>query len=567
MLQAINPEEDLYDYRRNLKKRSHLIQDQTFEALPVIKTFKDRMIATNDVKTCIAFNNMNNRSINETTMLINQFKKNPSMTSNNNMITNNSNKINSKRFFNNKKVKLKSIPRPLIKSNSSLNINPINPNRTLNVLYLPRKENNNRHLKHSSSLPKLNVINKEYFLNNKCNYLVLEYTGKDNSKNDIKNKKYLPINPHKVINNLKNYSVPNDMYGKKLIDVIEERINSGFYQNYKSDLNLNNKYQDSKINLKDKLHSGKLEVIKEEQKFDGDFLKDIYDKFLLPGPDNKYNFTVHKIFLSQILEKICKKMVEIRDKNNKIITKEEIRKEFSNEVDNLRYSLLTGKELEIINNIYNINNNLNIISIKLGQNPNMNEMSIIDESQEKTDLINNNNLTSLEQNDKDKQTISSNFFKGFNNTINVEQDRKDYINIVESNFKLIHKEDNSKLLNFIKDTIQIPNKSLSIHDSFQNLYFNRKKSAKDKNINQSSEEFGERKSKKNSVSTSTKYLRQEEELNNVEKFILNTKKLRYTLNIKENDEEKEKERNLSYDSEGNIQNYFDVGLKLNPVFF
>ena len=36
MLQAINPEEDLYDYRRNLKKRSHLIQDQTFEALPLI---------------------------------------------------------------------------------------------------------------------------------------------------------------------------------------------------------------------------------------------------------------------------------------------------------------------------------------------------------------------------------------------------------------------------------------------------------------------------------------------------------------------------------------------------
>ena len=52
-------------------------------------------------------------------------------------------------------------------------------------------------------------------------------------------------------------------------------------------------------------------------------------------------------------------MVEIRDKKNKIITKEEIRKEFSDEVDNLRYSLLTGKEIEIINNIYNINNNLN----------------------------------------------------------------------------------------------------------------------------------------------------------------------------------------------------------------
>ena len=74
----------------------------------------------------------------------------------------------------------------------------------------------------------------------------------------------------------------------------------------------------------------------EEKKFDGTFLKDIYDNNLLPGIDNKYNYTVHKIFLSQILEKIFKKMVEVRDKTNKVITKEEIRKEYINEVDNLR---------------------------------------------------------------------------------------------------------------------------------------------------------------------------------------------------------------------------------------
>ena len=356
---------NLYDYRKNLKKRSELAKNQSFETLPIIKTFKDKMVESKDIKNYIGFNNMNNRNINETTIFINQSKKNQSMNSTSNFnMTMNANRLKSKNTFNNKNIRLKNIPHSLIKSNSIENINPINPNRTLNVLYFPRKENNNKYLKLSSSLPKLNIINKEYFVNNKCSYLILQYTGKDNSKNDIKKKKYLAISPHKVINSLKSYSVPNDIYGKKLIDVIEERINSGFYRNYNPNLNNNKNYQDYKINLKGKTYSRKIEVKKEEKKFDGDFLKDIYDKFLLPGPDNKYNFTIHKIFLSQILEKICKKMVEIRDKKNKIITKEEIRKEFSDEVDNLRYSLLTGKEIEIINNIYNINNNLNM-KIKL----------------------------------------------------------------------------------------------------------------------------------------------------------------------------------------------------------
>ena len=63
--------------------------------------------------------------------------------------------------------------------------------------------------------------------------------------------------------------------------------------------------------------------------------------------------------------------------------------------------------------------------------------------------------------------------------------------------------------------------------------------------------------------TKRSYFEEEDELNNVEKFILNTKKIRYALNIKE----KKDERNLSFDSEGNIKNYFEVGMKLNPVFF
>ena len=174
----------------------------------------------------------------------------------------------------------------------------------------------------------------------------------------------------------------------------------------------------------------------------------------------------------------------------------------------------------------------------------MNEMSIIDESQEKTDLIN---------------------IKGFDNTVNVEQDRKDHLNKMESNYKIVHKEENSKLLDFIKNKIKIPSKSLSIHDSFINIYFNRQKSAVNRHIINSSKRKRKRKGKRSSFSTSTNFFKQEEELNNVEKFILNTKKLRYTLNIKEKDIERE--RNLSYDLRGNIKNYFEGSLKINHVFF
>ena len=191
-------------------------------------------------------------------------------------------------------------------------------------------------------------------------------------------------------------------------------------------------------------------------------------------------------------------------------------------------------------------------------------MSIIDESQEKTDLV-NNNLPALEQNDKENQTIQTDLIKGFDNTVNVEQDRKDHLNKMESNYKIVHKEENSKLLDFIKNKIKIPSKSLSIHDSFINIYFNRQKSAVNRHIINSSKRKRKRKGKRSSFSTSTNFFKQEEELNNVEKFILNTKKLRYTLNIKEKDIERE--RNLSYDLEGNIKNYFEGSLKINHVFF
>ena len=563
MLQAITPGDDIFNYRLNLQKKSEIIQNKysKAKALPVIKSFKDQMTGTEDIKTCYEFNNKEIRSINETTLLINLFKKNSSMTSISNMITNNNNQIRAKMIFN-KNIQLKSIPQSLKKSNSTINMNVLNANKTLSILNIPALPNKNKCLKHSSSLPKLN-INNEYFENNKCNYLILKYTGIDNSKNEIKKKKYLFINSHKVIDSLKNYLMPNDVYGKKLIDVIQQRINSGFYRNYKLNFNQSKNYQYIQINQNSQsdLYNKKLDKKEEIKKFEGTFLKDIYDDFLLPGKDNKYNYTVHKIFLSQILEKVFKKMVEIRDKTNKTITKEEIRQEYCNEVDNLRNTLLTGKDFRIINNIYNINNSLNIISIDLGRNHKLNDMGIIDESQEKHGIIDN----TLEGKDKDKQSLTSNLFNTFNKTIHDEKSRKENLEKIESNFKIIHKEDNTKLLTFIKDKIKIPSKSFSVHDSFMNLYFNRIKSANHDNQITSNNKFSKKKHIPSFTTSRNYFQQQEEELNNVEKFILNTKKLRYTLNIDE--KSRDKERNLSYDSEGNIKNYFDVGFRLNPVFF
>jgi len=556
MLQAITPGDDIYNYKFNLQKKSNIANNryQKVTNLPTIKSYKDQMTGTQDVRTCINFINKN-RSINETTLLFNFIKKDSSPTSISNLITNTNNKINPNFYFN-RNNKLKSIPQKLTKSNSSANMNLANPNKVFNVLSIPGNiQVKNKIIKPSASQPKFG-IKQEYFENNKCNYLMLKYTGKDNSNNDIKKKKYLLIHSHKVIDSLKNYSMPDDIYGKKLVDVIQQRINSGFYQNYR--FNFSQKYQKVELNPLKYNFSNKNKIEEKkvnEKKFNGNFLKDIYDNFLLPGPDNKYNYTIHKIFLSHVLEKVCKKMVEIRDKNNKVITKEEIRKEFGNEVDNLRKNLLTGQDYNIINKVYNINNDINILSIDLGRNYfKFNDMGVIDESQEGNLLKN----SSIEDKDKD---LSSNVISALENS-NISEINK--IEKIESKYKIIHKENNDELLFNIKNTMNLSNQNFSIHDSFANLYFkkNNLSTTKYKNWITSNKIYN----KRNTISlSSTKrtYIEQEDGLNNVEKFILNTKKLRYALNIKESKEEK----NLSFDSEGNIKNYFEVGLKLNPVFF
>ena len=540
------------------------------------------------------FNNINNFNIIKSNIL----NKNIRISSVN--IEKNNNK-NTKLFFN-RNYKLKSIEKSMIKSNSNINI--MNKNKTLTVINIPSSSinnnnnymiNKNQNLEKSSSLQKIFYENKndisknnnikDNLENNKCNYLYLKYSGFDNSRNVVKNKKIITINSHKVIESLKSVSMPDDLYGQKLIDILEHRINSGNSGNYrkmkfqKAESSQSCKDYLNEINEKKYNNFGCNKKENEKKRFSSTFLTDIYDDFLLPDKDNKFNYTIHKIFLSNILNKICKKMIEIRDIKNKVITRKEIRDEFCNELNILRDALGRNKNINIINNnIYNINSDTNIINIDLSNNNSiLNEISTIEELQEN----NFNEIhTTNDDKDKDKQYLTSNMLNLVNDSKEFHNhftDIKNYkfesndaskkLENIHSKYKELSKKNNVKLLSLIKEKLKLKNNDTTLHDSCSNVYLNKSKKGKEK----------ETKNKKNNKKIDLfntnyipsllekNYFSDEEKLSNVDKFILNTKKLRYTFNL--NDTALNNARNYSYDLEGNIHNSFNLKPKLNIVEF
>jgi len=633
MLEAINPGNDVYSFRNNYPKKGHLSLTRNSKNLifPNIKQTKDQTTATEEILKSSSYykNNINinpnlkqqdihiikNKfifnGINKSQKIqykdldnVNLIKNNISNISNINdkyqFININKNNKNTKLFFN-RNFKLKSIEKTLIKSNSSVNI--INKNQTLTVINIPSNNlqkntinnliNINKGLKRSSSLPKINFNNKNDIKNNndsennKCNYLYLKYNGSDNSQvNNLKRKKYMVLNPHKVMESLQSMSMPNDIYGQKLIDILENRINSGYYRKIKFNLGKNNEnskiYTDflNDINIKNKTCK-KEDKKNEKNKMGSTFLTDIYDDFLLPDKDNKYNYIIHKIFFNNILNNICKKMIEIRDVKNRLITKQEIRDEFRNQLNDLRESLYKNKNINIINNnIYNINSNTNIINIDFSNNNSsiLNEISTVEELQENSFNINTTN----EGKDKDKQFLTSKMFNlahknnipflpecfNTNNFINLQKYNNKYIDNIHSKYKKISKNENKKLLDLIKDDLNLKNKNMSLHDTCSNIYLN--------NNNRSNKEKGKINKIKNIIkknlydknyipSLTETYYSEEKKLNNVDKFVLNTKKLRYTFNAYE--DAPKNERNYSYDLEGNIHHSFNAGTKCNVVNF
>ena len=612
MLRAISPGNDAYNSKSLFQKKTKNLlksnSNSSISILPNIKQMKNQTTTTEEIKILQNTMNITNYIYPE----INKIQKEPSfrdfVTSQkkkyggslidipnfnfkNSVILNNNGK-NNKLFFN-KNYKLKSIEKSMIKSSSCLNL--INSEQTLTVINIPKNNLNKnifkgKYFNRSSSLPKLNFGNKANINNdtdNKCNYLYLKFTGNDKSDKNYKRKKFMMINSHKVIESLQSISMPDDHYGQKLIDIIENRINSGFYRKNKYNFNSNNNQNSSIINYqninyyKDIISSvNKNEKNKDDNRHYSTFLTDIFDNNLLPDKDNKYNYTIHKIFLTNILNKVCKKMVEIRDIKNRLVTKKEIREEYCNELDKLRDDLYNNKNFNIINNnIYNINSRTNIININFSNNnPILNEISIIEEHQEN----NFNNLDNIDttnnDKDKDKQYLTSNIFHSneknsnldSNFTLEEDVENKKSLEDIYSKYKIISKDRNKKFLKVIKDKLKTKNKDKTLHDSCYNLYTNNM--SKGTSTHTSNSQMKRMKSiiKKNLYqnnlfpSLTENFYSDEEKLNYVDKFLLKTKELRYTFNL---NEENESRRNYSYDLEGNVRHSFKVGPKLNIYNF
>ena len=224
------------------------------------------------------------------------------------------------------------------KEDNSLKISKIdiNKNKSLPGLKKVKVSNNNK------------LENKNY---NNFNHIYLEYKGKNNNKG-YKKKTYIQINPHKLIDQLKTISMPLDMYGIKIFSQLDKYINR-----YSNDNNHREEYikyvNKSRISneQKENIYTDKLN------------LQGIYDKFIL-SEKNKYNFFVTKIFLSDIMDKVMKKMVEVRDSHNKIISREEIRQEYDKQLNNLKLFLdckikNKNKGKKILNKLNIIQNNIN----------------------------------------------------------------------------------------------------------------------------------------------------------------------------------------------------------------
>ena len=262
MLRAISPGNDAYNFKNLFQKKPKnlLKSNSTISILPNIKQMKNQTITTEEIKIPPNTMNITNYIYPEISKIQNESSFRDFITSQKNKYRNlfndipnfnlknsanlNNNGENNKIFFN-RNNKLKSIEKSMVKSSSCMSL--INSEQTLTVINIPKNNLNkniyqSKYFNRSSSLPKLNFGNKTNISNdtdNKCNYLYLKFTGKDKNDKNYKKKKFMMINSHKVIESLQSISMPDDHYGQKLIDIIENRINSGFHHKNKFNFNSN----------------------------------------------------------------------------------------------------------------------------------------------------------------------------------------------------------------------------------------------------------------------------------------------------------------------------------------
>ena len=255
-------------------------------------------------------------------------------------------------FFSNKKLK-------------SLSKNNI-MNKTFELKHLKKKEKTNEikkplQNKIRKSFPiikdnkKLEKNNSAFFNEkkeqkvHKCNYLYLEYKG-EKKKDGFNKITYIEINPRKIISSLNTISFSNNNLKQLLIDSFEKanKIKNITYEKYKNKSSKD--FANESFNTSNTKKSNKKEN-KENKISNTRNMSFVYDKFLLPNENNVYNFTIHNLFLFEIINKVVKKMVEIGDSRE--ITEERMMKEYNNQIYKLKTffdNKIKGKETNNIKN-------------------------------------------------------------------------------------------------------------------------------------------------------------------------------------------------------------------------
>ena len=208
--------------------------------------------------------------------------------------------------------------------------------------------------------------NNNYFKENNLNYLYLQYNGKefDNQNNHIQ---YMKIRPHELIESLKTYSMPTDVYGIKMVNYVQKIFDDDTYKN--------NSFEH--------------------------FIKEDFS-------NQPCKATIKELVLNKILNNVITHCIEIRDRNNKVITREIIYDELKLQIENARNNLKIIQDYIDLKNDINNNTNNTKKELEKKNNTSINFIHIGNSDKYNFDniKINNNNIQDRKIK---KEFITSNF--------------------------------------------------------------------------------------------------------------------------------------------------------------
>ena len=533
MLTAFKPRDSVYEGKKLYIKKSLLELKSKMNSFP--KKYYLPIINDNK-KTLLSFEStkepLTQRESNEH-IRFNSFNSFNSLYNNNindNFVLTNFKKSNFNNNLNNKIKKIIKVNYDKNDFNRNNNTKPL-----LSDSFLPKLEETS---KINSFYEDKNIIN-----NLKCNYLYLKYDGEE-FFNGIKKKMYIRINPRVIINSLENI-ISNNESSEKIINNLNKDINTN--DNVTS---TNNNIISTNINNNTSTHI----ITTDYNNIDINEYLNINNQgnyYLLSGLDNddnddnengstnnkSNNIKIKNIFLSDIIHKVYKHMVEIRDKRNEIIGKQEIKKEFNKQITNLR-------------NYFNTQITIKNKEIKSS----------------KTNKITNDIYNKIILNNKKKNEVYK--INNFNNKFSEENK----CNIKKINkIKIdnnVNERNNKEILKIFKEKLNI-DKYYSIHNFYNNILNlssnnNEKEKTLETNINKTIKNEGDLNLFKTKILNKEKRFLESKE--NSPKTIINkTQKMNSLGNFYR--EYKNIKQNITTNYENNREYIFEMGPKLHFVDF